>query len=95
MSGRVPDHSLRRGALLRKIRYLCTNIHKNTSTTSAKISAIGLAPTPSQAAPWKATTPGFVVFIVELPPRLTILEAPPFKAVIVDVGVVVRREVSV
>ena len=75
--------------------YLHTTNHKNTSTTSAKTSTTGLAPTPSEAAPGKGATPDFVGFIVLLLSALTTLKAPWDKAVIVDVGVIVRRDVSV
>ncbi len=48
-----------------------------------------------EAVPWNGAIAGFVVFNVEFPLRLTLFVAPPVKAVIVDIGVTVKRDISV
>ncbi len=92
---RYPDLSLRPEPCSKGEPYLYTTTHKNTSTPNAKKSAMGLESTLPEAVPWNGAIAGFVVFNVELPLRLTLFVAPPVKAVIVDVGVIVRRDVSV
>jgi len=83
-----------RGALLPKKPNLYTTTHKNTSAPNAKMSAMGLESTLPEAVPWNGAIAGFVVFNVEFPLRPTLFVAPPVKAVIVDVGVIVRRDVG-
>jgi hypothetical protein len=59
------------------------------------MSAMGLESTLPEAVPWNGAIAGFVVFNVELRLRPTLFVVPPVKAVIVDVGVIVKRDISV
>lgn len=72
------------------------DFYNNVSITTVKASTIGPPNRTLGAAPLKGKTPVVApVFAVELPAELVILEAPSDKDVIVDVGVIVRCDVSV